>query len=89
MAERIEIIRQRLTEALAPERMEVVDESHKHAGHVGARGGGGHFVVIIVSAAFQGKGLLQRHRMVYDALGDAMRAEIHALSIKAYTPDEA
>jgi len=88
MAERIEIIKQRLTEALAPERLEIVDESHKHAGHAGARGGGGHFVVIIVASAFQGKALLQRHRMVYDALGDAMRAEIHALSIKAYTPDE-
>lgn len=88
MAERIETIKRRLSEALAPDSLEIVDESHKHAGHAGARGGGGHFVVIVVSSAFRGKGLLQRHRMVYDALGDAMRAEIHALSIKAYTPDE-
>jgi len=88
-ADRVQTIRQRLSEALAPQSLEIVDESHKHAGHAGARGGGGHFMVTIVSPAFQGKNLLQRHRMVYDALGDAMRAEIHALSIKAYTPEEA
>ena len=50
--------------------------------------GGGHFVVTIVSDSFKDKNLLARHRMVYDALGDAMQSEIHALSIKAYTPEE-
>ena len=86
--ERLDMIRQRLTAALAPQRLEIVDESHKHAGHAGARSGGGHYQVTIVSAAFSGKSLLQRHRMVYDALGDALGAEIHALSIKAHAPEE-
>lgn len=86
--DRIAMIRQRLNEALAPQDMEIVDESHKHAGHEGAKSGGGHFNVLIVADAFDGKGLLERHRMVYDALGDAMHREIHALSIKALTPAE-
>lgn len=86
--ERTETIRRRLTAALAPELLEIVDESRKHAGHAGARNGGGHYVVTIVSTAFAGKSPLQRHRMVYDALSDAMGAEIHALSIRAYTPEE-
>lgn len=85
---RITMINERLTSALSPITLSIIDESHKHAGHAGARAGGGHFVVKIVSAAFEGKGLLQRHRLVYDALGDAMRKEIHALSIQAYTPQE-
>lgn len=84
--ERIDMIRDRLGTALSPSRLEITDESHLHAGHPGARSGGGHFVVEIVSEAFAGKSLLARHRMVYDALGDAMRTEIHALSIKASTP---
>ena len=82
------MIRQRLTEAFAPVELDIIDESHKHAGHPGAAGGGGHFVAYIVSDAFVGKNLLQRHRMVYEALGDAMKTEIHALSIKAHTPAE-
>lgn len=85
---RIEMIRERLSAALAPETIDIVDESHKHAGHAGARTGMGHFNVAIVSRAFAGKNLLQRHRMVYEALGDAMQTDIHALSIKAHTPDE-
>lgn len=84
---RIDLIRARLNATLAPTGLEIVDESHKHAGHAGARGGG-HFQVTIVSSAFAGKRPLERHRLVYDALGDAMKQEIHALSIKAYTPDE-
>ena len=88
-AEREPYIRNRLTAALEPSRLEIVDESHKHAGHKSNVGGGGHFQVTVVSAAFAGKGLLQRHRMVYDALGNAMGGAIHALSIKALTPDEA
>ena len=81
-------LRDRLTTALAPESLEVMDDSASHAGHAGARSGGGHYVVIIVSQAFTGLGLLQRHRLIYDALGDAMGGAIHALSIKAYSPQE-
>ena len=85
---RVDMIRERLTAALAPASLDIVDESHKHAGHEGAKSGGGHFVVTIVSDAFRDKKLLERHRMVYNALADAMQSEIHALSIKAYTTDE-
>ncbi|MDH4274983.1 MAG: BolA family transcriptional regulator [Gammaproteobacteria bacterium] len=85
--DRAAYIEERLTTALSPVKIEIVDDSHRHAGHASARGGG-HFQVTIVSAAFSGKSLIQRHRLVYDALQDAMRDEIHALSIKAYTPDE-
>ncbi|HKK06312.1 MAG TPA: BolA family protein [Gammaproteobacteria bacterium] len=87
--QRVAMIRERLTEALAPVSLEIQDDSHRHAGHAGARSGGGHFNVQITSEAFAGKSLIQRHRMVYEALGDAMQSEIHALSIKASTPDEA
>lgn len=86
--DRTEMIRTRLTEALLPESLEVVDRSHEHAGHEGAKGGGGHFDVTIVADVFDGMNSVARHRAIYDALGDAMRAEIHALSIKAYTPGE-
>jgi BolA protein len=86
--DRVALIRERLTTALAPARIEIVDESHRHAGHEGAKGGGGHFAVTVVAPAFSGKGLLERHRMVYAALGDAMQKEIHALSIKALAPGE-
>ena len=87
--QRVERIRALLTDALAPETIEVVDDSHKHAGHAGARGGQGHFGVDIVSAAFAGKLPLARHRLVYAALGDMMQTDIHALAIRARTPDEA
>lgn len=87
--QRVEMIRERLTAALTPVSLEIQDDSHKHAGHAGARSGGGHFNVHIVSDAFAGKSLIQRHRLIYEALGDAMQNEIHALSIKAVTPDEA
>jgi len=86
---RIAEIENKLRLALHPTLLEIEDESHKHAGHAGAKeSGGGHFVVTIVSAHFAGKGLLERHRLVYDALGDTMRREIHALSIHARTPEE-
>lgn len=77
-----------LTEAFAPQNLGIVDESHKHVGHTSA-GGAGHFAVDIVADAFAEKTLIQRHRLVYNALGDAMTTEIHALSIKASTPAEA
>ncbi len=84
---RIGMIRERLTGAFHPQELNIIDESHKHAGHAQA-GGAGHFVVEIVSDAFTDKNLMQRHRLVYDALGDLMHTEIHALSIKASSPDE-
>ncbi len=86
---RVGRIRDLLTQALAPVSLEVSDDSHKHAGHAGARGGQGHFGVDIVSAAFAGKLPLARHRLVYAALGEMMQTDIHALAIRARTPDEA
>ena len=87
--QRVERIRALLTEALAPQSLDVADDSHKHAGHAGARGGQGHFGVDIVSEAFAGKLPLARHRLVYAALGEMMQTDIHALSIRARTPTEA
>jgi len=87
-AERVAMIEQRLTEVFSPRHLNIIDESHKHAGHASA-GGAGHFAVEIVADAFEDKTLIQRHRLVYDALNDAMNTEIHALSIKASTPAEA
>jgi BolA protein len=87
-ADRVARLRERLTAALAPEQLDIVDESDAHAGHAGARAGGGHFAVTIVSPAFAGKGLLERHRMVYAAVGEMMQSEVHALSIRAYASDE-
>ena len=83
--QRMAMIRERLEAALAPKSIEIIDESHKHAGHASA-GGAGHFEVKIVSAAFEGKGPVQRHRMVFEAVGDLMQTEVHALSIQADTP---
>lgn len=89
MSGRVALLEERLRSALAPDSLEIIDESAAHAGHAGAREGG-HFTVRIVSAAFAGKTLIQRHRLIYTALADLMRRDIHALSIsKAKTPDEA
>ena len=74
--------------ALKPESLEIVDESRAHAGHEGAKAGGGHYRLLIVSPEFAGKTAQLRHRMVYEALGPMMRHEIHALAIKAYAPGE-
>jgi BolA protein len=82
-------MRRRL-DALAPVRLELVDESAKHAGHAGARPGGNtHWRLTIVSAAFAGKSTVARHRMVYEALGELMQDPIHALAISAKAPGEA
>jgi len=86
--ERVEQIRQRLEQAFEPESMEVDDDSHKHVGHEGAKGGLGHFSVMIVSAHFSGMPVLARHRAIYAALGDMMQNEIHALAIEAIASDE-
>jgi len=86
---RVAQIEQRLRAALAPLRLDIVDDSARHAGHAGAReSGGGHYNVSIVSAAFAGKNLIERHRLVYGALGELMHKDIHALSLQALSPDE-
>ena len=80
---------QRLRQALEPAHLEVIDESHRHAGHAGAHPEGeSHFRIIIVSEAFGGKSLVQRHRMVNEALADLLRERVHALAITARTPEE-
>lgn len=73
---------------LDPVAVEIHDDSAKHAGHAGARSGGGHFRLTIVSPRFAGCRTMERHRLVYDALGPLMKREIHALGITAKTPDE-
>ena len=88
MNDRLERIRKVLEEALEPETIDLVDQSHLHAGHEGAKSGGGHYDLLIVADCFRGRNAVARHRMVYDALRQEMGPGIHALSIKAYTPDE-
>ena len=88
MSARVYEIRRRLVLALAPAVIDIEDESHRHAGHEGARDGRGHFRVRIVSAAFAGRSALARHRAVYAALGELMQTDIHALAIDARTPEE-
>jgi BolA family transcriptional regulator, general stress-responsive regulator len=73
---------------LEPVQLEIVDESHKHAGHAGARDGGGHYLLRIVSPQFAGKNTVTRHRMIYCAIGELMKREIHALTIQALAPNE-
>jgi BolA family transcriptional regulator, general stress-responsive regulator len=87
MSDTTDLIRQKLA-ALEPAKRDIIDDSARHAGHAGARGGGGHYSVIIVSWQFSGKTAVARHRLVYSALGDLMHKDIHALSVKAYTPEE-
>ena len=87
MNERMSKMRARLA-VLEPVQLEIIDESHKHAGHAGAREGGGHYVMRIVSAQFAGKNTVARHRMIYSAMGDLMKREIHALTLQALAPDE-
>ena len=82
-------IRHRLGAALAPSRLDLTDDSARHAGHAGARPQGeSHFRMLIVAPTFAGKSRLKRQRMVFAALGDLMQTDIHALSITALTPDE-
>ncbi len=82
-------IRQKLTERFSPTRLVVVDESHRHAGHAGARPGGEtHFAVTIIAAAFAGLGRVARQRLVYDALKAELAAGVHALSLVTLAPDE-
>jgi len=84
----IDSIKERLA-SLEPVLVEIKDDSALHAGHAGARDGGGHFRLAIVASVFAGRRTMDRHRLVYDALGPLMKREIHALSITAKAPDEA
>ena len=86
--DRVAAIRSKLQQALTPERLEITDDSHLHAGHAGAASGAGHFSVHVTSSRFQGCSTLERHRLVYQAVNDMMPGEIHALSIRARTPEE-
>ena len=87
--DRVERIRAELQRELHADTIELIDDSHRHAGHAGARDGRGHFRVRIVSADFAGLRPLQRHQLVYRSLGELMQTDIHALSITALTPEEA
>ena len=83
-------IERKLTEALSPQHLDVIDDSARHAGHAGANAAGeSHFKVLVVSAAFEGQNRVQRQRLVYDALADELAGPIHALELKTLTPAEA
>ena len=86
--ERRERIESLLRERLAARHVEVVDESHLHAGHAGAAGGAGHFRAVVVSKLFEGKALVERQRLVYGALAGMMGPEIHALAMQTLTPEQ-
>jgi BolA protein len=84
-----DLITEKLTKAFAPERLDVIDESHLHAGHTGSRPGGEtHYRVYIVSQAFQGKSRLERHRMVNEILSGELKGGVHALGVHASAPGE-
>lgn len=85
---RTALIDQRLAEAFSPSELLVKDQSHLHEGHAGARDGKGHFEVVIVSDKFSGKSRIERHRMVFDAVGDLMDTDVHALRMRLFSPDE-
>lgn len=87
MTDTIEEMKRRLA-VLVPEHIEIVDESALHAGHAGARSGGGHYQLTLIAAAFAGQNSVARHRAVYQALGDLMNTRIHALAITALAPGE-
>lgn len=88
LVERRERIEERLRLALDGDPVEVVDESHLHRGHAGARTGGGHFRALVVSPRFRGASRIQRQRLVYEALAAMLAGEIHALSMQTLTPEE-
>jgi BolA family transcriptional regulator, general stress-responsive regulator len=84
-----DILRDKLNAAFAPQRLQIIDESHRHAGHAGARPEGEtHFNVEIVSAAFAGRSRVERQRLVYGTLAEELRERVHALALKTLTPDE-
>ena len=81
-------IEDRLRQGLEAERVELLDESHLHAGHAGAASGGGHFRALLVSRRFEGLSRVARQRLVYQVLADEMGGEIHALAMRTFTPAE-
>ena len=85
--ERVQLLRERL-ETLEPTKLEIRDDSEKHVGHVGARDGRSHFFVLIESPIFKDRSALERHQLVYDAVGDLMISDIHALQIEARYPTD-
>ena len=85
---RVERLEARLRTALQPAELRVLDDSHLHAGHAGAASGHGHFTVQLVAERFAGLPVVRRHRLVYEAVGDMMTTDIHALSIQALAPGE-
>jgi BolA protein len=87
VSERALLIERRLRQQLGAERVEIADESAQHAGHAGAAHGG-HFALTVVSPRFSGLSTIQRHRLVYESLGELMQTDVHALSIRALAPDE-
>ncbi len=87
MSTRIEQIQTQLA-ALHPIHLDIIDESHLHAGHAGAQSGGGHYRVHLVSAHFVGKNTMTRHRMVYSALAELLKRDIHALTLRTETPED-
>ena len=87
-SERFDAIEMRLRAAFEPSDLLIKDQSHLHAGHAGARDGKGHYEVRIVSDRFDGLALIARHRAVFDALGEMMHTDIHALKIYAQTSGE-
>ena len=85
---RLDRLDSRLRAALAPVDLEIIDDSHRHAGHAGAADGRGHFTVTVISERFRGLPVVRRHRLVYEAVGDMMSSDVHALSIQALAPGE-
>lgn len=86
--DRAEIIRTRLESALDAVHIQIEDDSALHAGHLGAQGGGGHYRVLVVSPRFEGLSRVAAQRLVYQALGDLMTGEIHALEMRTLTPEQ-
>lgn len=84
-----DLLVEKLTRSFSPVEIDVHDDSDRHRGHQGAAGGGGHFQVRIVSPAFEGRNLVARHRLVYDALAEEMKGLVHALALRTLTPAEA
>ncbi len=82
----IEIIKSKLNDKINIQRLDIIDESHKHVNH--SQSNGGHFKVLIISDDFKDINLIGRHKMIYSALGDLIKTKIHAISINAKTPDE-
>jgi BolA family transcriptional regulator, general stress-responsive regulator len=85
---RVERIQDTINAALQPDFLDIIDDSQAHAGDPGAENGAGHYVVSIVSSQFAGRSMVQRHQMVYSALAGFIPMEIHAVRIKALTPEE-